>query len=122
IVPQLCDALEYAHGRGVVHRDIKPENILLARDGTVKIADFGLARILGGDGPSGRITGSNVVMGSVDYMAPEQRQRTRDADHRADIYALGVVLYEMLTGELPLGSWDPPSKKMKLEVDLDEVV
>jgi predicted Zn finger-like uncharacterized protein len=121
IVPQLCDALEYAHARGVVHRDIKPENILIGRDGTPKIADFGLARIVGAPDRE-RITRSNAVMGSLDYMAPEQRERTKDADHRADIYALGVVLYEMLTGELPLGRWDPPSKKVKLEVDIDEVV
>ncbi|HVY61456.1 MAG TPA: protein kinase, partial [Planctomycetota bacterium] len=121
IVPQLCDALEYAHARGVVHRDIKPENILIARDGSVKIADFGLARIVG-EAPSGRITRSNAVMGSLDYMAPEQRERTKTADHRADIYAMGVVFYEMLTGELPLGRFEPPSKKVKLDVDVDEVV
>ncbi len=121
IIPQLCDALEYAHGRGIVHRDVKPENILVGRDGTVKIADFGLAKIVG-EGPAGRITRTNAVMGSLDYMAPEQRERSRDADHRADIYALGVVLYEMLTGELPIGRFEPPSKKVKLDVDLDEVV
>src|SRR6185503_19997418 len=121
VVPKLCDALEYAHSRGVIHRDIKPENILIGRDGTVKIADFGLARIVG-EAPSGRITRSNAVMGSLDYMAPEQREKTRDADHRADIYALGVVFYEMLTGELPIGRFEPPSKRVKLEVDVDEVV
>ncbi len=121
IVPQLCDALEYAHARGIIHRDIKPENILVGRDGSVKIADFGLARIVG-EGPSGRITRSNAIMGSLDYMAPEQRERSRDADHRADIYALGVVFYEMLTGELPIGRFEPPSKKIKIDVDVDEVV
>jgi len=121
LIPQLCDALEYAHERGVVHRDVKPENILVGKDGTVKIADFGLARIVG-EGPSGRITKSNAVMGSLDYMAPEQREKTRDADHRADIYALGVVFYELLTGELPIGRFEPPGKRVKLEVDVDEVV
>jgi predicted Ser/Thr protein kinase len=121
LIPQLCDALEYAHARGVVHRDIKPENILIARDGTPKIADFGLARLVGAPDRE-RITRSNAVMGSLDYMAPEQREKAKDADHRADIYALGVVLYEMLTGELPIGRFDPPSKKVKLEVDIDEVV
>ncbi|RME76571.1 MAG: serine/threonine protein kinase, partial [Planctomycetota bacterium] len=89
IVPPLCDALEYAHRRGVVHRDIKPENILITREGVPKIADFGLARLLD-TSASHRITRSNVIMGSLDYMAPEQRDSTRNADHRADIYALGV--------------------------------
>ena len=121
LIPQLCDALEYAHGRGVIHRDIKPENILLDGDGGVKVADFGLARIVG-ELPGGRITKSNAVMGSLDYMAPEQRERSKEADHRSDIYALGVVVYEMLTGELPLGRFEAPSKKVKLEVDIDEVV
>jgi tRNA A-37 threonylcarbamoyl transferase component Bud32 len=121
LIPPLCDALEYAHSRGIVHRDIKPENILLDRDGTPKIADFGLARLV--DTPDAhRITRSNVIMGSLDYMAPEQREKSKSADHRADIYALGVVLYEMLTGELPLGHFEPPSKKVKLEIDLDDVV
>src|SRR5207248_3027302 len=70
----------------------------------------------------GRVTKSNAVMGSLDYMAHEQREKTKDADHRSDIYALGVVFYEMLTGELPIGRFDPPSKKVKLEIDIDEVV
>ncbi len=121
IVPQVCEALEYAHDRGIVHRDVKPENILIARDGTAKIADFGLARLVGKD--AGRITRSNVIMGSVDYMAPEQREKVKDADHRADIYSLGVVLYEMLTGELPLGRFPPPSNKcVELDVDIDRIV
>ncbi|HVY62818.1 MAG TPA: protein kinase, partial [Planctomycetota bacterium] len=111
LIPQLCEALEYAHSRGVIHRDIKPENILVDTAGAVKVADFGLARILD-EQTVGRITRSNAVMGSLDYMAPEQRERTKEADHRADIYALGVVVYEMLTGELPLGRFEPPSKKV----------
>ncbi|MHC4390976.1 MAG: serine/threonine-protein kinase [Planctomycetota bacterium] len=120
-VSAICDALDYAHGRGIVHRDLKPENILLTRGGQVKIADFGLARLVG-EPSERRITRSNVIMGSLDYMAPEQRERAREADERADIYAIGVILYEMLTGELPIGAFDPPSKKIKLEINLDEVV
>jgi serine/threonine protein kinase len=121
IVPQLCDALEYAHGEGVVHRDIKPENILLDRKGRVKIADFGLAKLVGADAPV-NITMTNMVMGTPHYMAPEQVENPKGVDHRADIYAIGVVLYEMLTGELPIGRFEVPSKKVQVDVRLDDVV
>ena len=150
IVPQICDALQYAHDKGVVHRDIKPENILLDKGGQVKIADFGLAKLIGkgvaeGDrhaapeGPEGAaaptaafpaaepardytLTGTGQVMGTPYYMAPEQTEHPREVDHRADIYSLGVVFYQMLTGELPLGRFAPPSKKVRIDVRLDEVV
>lgn len=122
IVPQICDALQYAHDEGVVHRDIKPENILIDRRGRVKIADFGLAKILGSDPDTLRLTGEGHVMGTPHYMAPEQVEHPLEVDHRADIYALGVVFYEMLTGELPLGKFAPPSCKVQLDVRLDEVV
>ncbi|HEV3027146.1 MAG TPA: serine/threonine-protein kinase, partial [Planctomycetota bacterium] len=121
IVPQLCDALEYAHGEGVVHRDIKPENILLDKKGRVKIADFGLAKLVGADAPA-NLTMTNMVMGTPHYMAPEQVENPKGVDHRADIYAIGVVLYEMLTGELPIGHFEMPSKKVHIDVRLDEVV
>jgi predicted Ser/Thr protein kinase len=121
IVPQLCDALEYAHTEGVVHRDIKPENILLDRKGRVKIADFGLAKLVGADAPV-NLTVTNMVMGTPHYMAPEQVENPKSVDHRADIYAIGVVFYEMLTGELPIGRFDLPSKKVQIDVRLDEVV
>jgi tRNA A-37 threonylcarbamoyl transferase component Bud32 len=120
VVPQLCDALEYAHAQGVVHRDVKPENILLTRDGRVKIADFGLAKVADPAGVS--LTGTQQAMGTPHYMAPEQWEKPGEVDHRADIYALGVVLYELLTGELPLGRFDPPSQKVRLDVRVDEVV
>jgi serine/threonine protein kinase len=107
IVPQLCDALQYAHDEGLVHRDIKPENILLDKKGRVKIADFGLARLVGLTPTYLTLTGTHEVMGTLLYMAPEQMKRTHTVDHRADIYSLGVVLYEMLTGELPLGRFAP---------------
>jgi tRNA A-37 threonylcarbamoyl transferase component Bud32 len=122
IVPQICDALQYAHEEGIVHRDIKPENILLDRKGRVKIADFGLAKLLGRPRADFTLTGTHQVMGTLDYIAPEQRQRPLEVDHRADIYSLGVVFYEMLTGELPLGRFAPPSQKAAVDRRLDEVV
>jgi predicted Ser/Thr protein kinase len=122
IVPQICDALQYAHDEGIVHRDIKPENILIDKRGRVKIADFGLAKLLGHERPEHSLTGTHQVMGTLRYMAPEQMEGSREVDHRADIYSLGVVFYEMLTGELPIGRFAPPSQKVEVDVRLDEVV
>jgi hypothetical protein len=122
IVPQICEALEYAHNKGIVHRDIKPENILLDKTGSVKIADFGLAKLVGLESQEQRITGSHEVMGTPHYMAPEQVEHPQAVDHRADIYSLGVVFYQMLTGELPIGRFAPPSRKVRIDVRLDEVV
>ncbi len=121
IVPQICDALQFAHDEGVVHRDIKPENILIDKRGRVKIADFGLAKLLGQE-PIHQLTAAHQVMGTLRYMAPEQMEGARDVDHRADIYSLGVVFYELLTGQIPMGRFDPPSKKAAVDVRLDEVV
>ncbi len=122
IVPQICEALQYAHNKGVVHRDIKPENVLLDKDGQVKIADFGLAKLVGAEFKDFSITGTGQVMGTPHYMAPEQIEHPQDVDHRADIYSLGVVFYQMLTGELPIGRFAPPSQKVRIDVRLDEVV
>jgi tRNA A-37 threonylcarbamoyl transferase component Bud32 len=122
IVPQICDALQYAHDEGVVHRDIKPENILLDKKGRVKIADFGLAKLLGRDTGDFTLTGSRQVMGTLYYMAPEQVERPLEVDHRADIYSLGVVFYELLTGQLPVGRFPMPSEKAGTDAFLDEVV
>lgn len=122
IVPHLCDALQYAHDQGIVHRDIKPENILMSVDGQVKIADFGLSRILGNEGQQLALTATHQVMGTPRYMAPEQMEGAKSVDHRADIYSLGVVIYEMLTGELPIGRFAAPSAKVEIDVRLDEVV
>jgi serine/threonine protein kinase len=122
IVPQVCDALQYAHDEGLVHRDIKPENILIDRRGRVKVADFGLARLVGLTPTYLTLTGSQEVMGTLLYMAPEQMKQAHSVDHRADLYSLGVVLYEMLTGELPLGRFAPPSRKAAVNEQLDHVV
>jgi predicted Ser/Thr protein kinase/predicted nucleic acid-binding protein len=111
ICAQLLDALDYAHAKGVVHRDIKPENVLLSREGNVKVADFGVSRFLAG-GPDTRLTRTHFVLGTYEYMAPEQRESVQEADSRSDIYATAVVLYEMLTGELPIGRFDLPSRKL----------
>jgi serine/threonine protein kinase len=121
MVPHICEALQYAHDKGVVHRDIKPENILVDRKGLIKIADFGLAKLVGGKNGQ-RLTGTRQIMGTPNYMAPEQIEKPGEVDHRADIFALGVVFYELLTGELPIGRFAPPSKKVRIDVRLDEVV
>ena len=122
IVPQICEALQFAHNEGIVHRDIKPENILLDKKGRVKITDFGIAKILGVTAEKGSLTGAKDVIGTPHYMAPEQIEHPALVDHRADIFSLGVVFYEMLTGELPLGKFQPPSKKVQVDVRLDEIV
>jgi serine/threonine protein kinase len=141
IVPQICDALQYAHDAGIVHRDIKPENILLDRRGRVKVADFGLAKLVGTETSLGvpalagsgepaadrlkpglpTLTGAQI-MGTPRYMSPEQAGQPGEVDHRADIFSLGVVLYEMLTGELPGKELQRPSRKVLVDVRLDEVV
>ena len=122
IIPQICEALQFAHDAGIVHRDIKPENILLDRQGRVKIADFGLAKLLDMHLEDFTLTRDNQTMGTPRYMAPEQIEQTRAVDHRADIYSLGVVFYELLTGELPIGRFAPPSQRVQLDVRLDGVV
>jgi predicted Ser/Thr protein kinase len=122
IVPKVCEALQFAHDEGIVHRDIKPENILIDKKGRVKMADFGLAKLLRKTPQDFQLTAPQTVMGTPHYMAPEQFERPQEVDHRADIYSLGVVLYEMLTGELPLGRFALPSTKVQIDVRLDEVV
>jgi len=126
VVPKICEALQFAHEQGILHRDIKPENILLDAKGRVKLVDFGIAKLvddgraelpLGLDAEAAQqrgpatLTSATAALGTPSYMAPEQRDRPAEVDHRADIYSLGVVFYEMLTGELPVGKFAPPSAK-----------
>ncbi|HSI15077.1 MAG TPA: protein kinase [Chthoniobacter sp.] len=129
IVPPVCDALQFAHEHGIVHRDIKPENLLLDKAGRVKIADFGIAKIIAattGEAGTGENNASTstatVTAGTPAYAAPEQRGSNGEADHRADIYSLGVVLYEMLTGERPQARFELPSKRVQVDVRIDDIV
>jgi serine/threonine protein kinase len=129
IVPSLCDALQFAHDRSIIHRDIKPENLLLDKAGRIKVADFGIAKMLGtantseNAGPSAvPENATQAAVGTPGYTAPEQETNPQRADSRADIYSLGVVFYEMLTGELPGKKIEPPSRKVPVDVRLDDIV
>ncbi len=122
IIVGVCDALAYAHGKGVVHRDIKPANVMVSRHGEVKVADFGLARLMDPGAEQIGHTVTGTVMGTPGYMAPEQ-MCGMNVDHRADIYSLGVMLYEMLCGEVPRGIFDPPSVRVpEVNSSIDQVV
>ena len=121
IVPQICDALSFAHDQGVVHRDIKPENILLGVGGKVKVADFGLAKLSDEDRSHTMLTATGATLGTLRYMAPEQLDGT-SVDHRADVYSLGVVFYEMLTGQVPMGRFALPSEKAGVDPRIDDVI
>ncbi|MGQ0506194.1 MAG: serine/threonine protein kinase [Myxococcaceae bacterium] len=125
IVAQICRAIDHAHEQRIIHRDLKPENILIDDRGHVKVADFGLAGIRGTDGSDLRLqlTATSVAMGTVNYMAPEQRRDAKHVDGRADLYSLGVLMYEMLTGELPIGRFKLPSERIAgLDARIDHVV
>ena len=101
-ITQIMKALSHAHSRGIIHRDIKPHNIMVLRDGSVKVADFGIARLVS----SNQNTMTQEALGSVHYISPEQARGSR-IDARSDIYSAGVVLYEMLTGRLPYEGESP---------------
>lgn len=126
IVPPVCEALQCAHEHGIVHRDIKPENLLIDKSGVVKIADFGIAKMYSGhltphtEQGAPHHAAATLPFGTPDYAAPEQASGA--ADHRADIYSLGVVLYEMLTGERPKDKIEAPSKRVQVDIRIDEIV
>jgi len=123
LIEQMLAALEHAHGAGVIHRDIKPHNIMLSESGTVKVTDFGLAKV---HRPDDQRTVTQGVYGTLNYMSPEQVQGGADLDHRSDLYSLGMTIYEMLAGDLPIdteasefatmraiveGDLDPPTRR-----------
>ncbi|WP_395749931.1 serine/threonine protein kinase [Prosthecobacter sp.] len=112
ITAHLCDALGYAHKQGIIHRDIKPSNVLIDIEGRVKVADFGLAKLADKSRSTG-ITQTGMAMGTPDYVAPETLTFGADVDGRADIYAVGVMLYQMLTGDIPRGMFRMPSQKFQ---------
>jgi serine/threonine-protein kinase len=114
ILKEVAEALAYAHERGVVHRDIKPDNILLCADddGRVMVTDFGIARAVS-EGADSRLTATGMAIGTPAYMSPEQSMGERDIDGRADLYALGVVGYQMLSGELPFNAPSTPALLVK---------
>jgi serine/threonine protein kinase/tetratricopeptide (TPR) repeat protein len=115
IAKQVCEGLAEAHRLGVIHRDLKPQNIMIDRDGNVKIMDFGIARSLKAKG----ITGAGIMIGTPEYMSPEQVEG-KDADESSDIYALGIILYEMLTGRVPFEGETPLSVALKQKTELPE--
>ena len=119
---QVCDGLQFAHETGIIHRDIKPANILIDSLGLVKIADFGLARMRDRGKDNVLLTGDQATLGTPFYMAPEQHHSPQEVDHRADIYSMGVMLYEMLTGRVPQGNFEQPSKLAGTSPHLDKVV
>lgn len=122
IVAHVCDALQYAHEHGVVHRDIKPANIMVGYDGRVKVADFGLAKSLTRRQQLS-LTQSGFVMGTPHFLAPEAMMPGSTLDHRADIYAVGVMLYQMLTGRLPQGIFEMPSLQVPgLDPRYDQII
>ena len=118
---QVCAALECAHAQNIIHRDIKPGNVLITPDGRVKLADFGLA-LPSERTTNDRLTRAGSALGTFEYAAPEQISGQAQVDHRADIYSVGVMAYELLTGELPRGVFPPPSEKAAADPRYDAVV
>ena len=123
LITQVCDALEHAHGQGVIHRDIRPGNTMLDVNGHVKVGDFGLARLIGEELFRHNLTETNQAMGTMDYVAPEQFDPEKTIDYRADIYSVGMMLYKLLTRTLPYGTFTSPSNLVAgLDPRVDDIV
>ncbi len=122
IISQVARAIDYAHERGVIHRDLKPENILVDDQFHAKVVDFGLAGFSDGNAFE-NLTGVSTAMGTLHYMSPEQRKDAHAVDERTDIFSLGVILYESLTGEIPVGRFKLPSQRLPgISTYLDKIV
>lgn len=122
---QLCNALEYAHAKGLVHRDIKPENILVAStepEIEIRLADFGISRMAINSDSIDGLTQTGLIIGTPFYMAPEQQVPGKSIDRRTDVFSIGVVLYELLTGQLPQGNFQPPSKLSRCNPTTDHPI
>ena len=121
MIVQVCKALDYAHKNGVIHRDIKPPNVLIDREGNALVADFGIAQMV--STPESEMTSSDVIMGTLAYMSPEQKLSSTNVDQTTDIYAVGVMLYEILLNKKPLGHFKLPSEADKtIDVKFDNII
>ncbi len=121
ILTNIVSAIDYAHEKGIVHRDIKPSNILLSKEYKPKLCDFGIATALWGQ--ESRLTQTNQLMGTMDYIAPEQKENSKNVDFRADIYSIGVVLYKIITGRKPIGAFKRPIEiNNSISNDLDSII
>jgi hypothetical protein len=122
ILVGVCRALEHAHHSGLVHRDMKPENILVDEEGRALVADFGIARIQTPAVGDVTLTPTRLAVGTPHYMAPEQLESPDSVDHRADVYAVAVIAYEVFTGRLPLGVFPPPSATPGVDPRADAIL
>ncbi|MEQ8836718.1 MAG: serine/threonine-protein kinase, partial [Lacipirellulaceae bacterium] len=125
IACQICEAIQYAHSQGIVHRDLKPENILFTSDAEnadLKVADFGIAKLIGEGELSTSYTATGTVVGTPYYMAPERHLASSAATRQSDIYSLGVLLYEMLTGQIPIGNFPPLEQSHGIPKPLSDAV
>ncbi|MEQ1859464.1 MAG: serine/threonine-protein kinase, partial [Chthoniobacteraceae bacterium] len=121
IASQVCSALDWAHGNGIVHRDVKPANIVIDTAGRVKLADFGVAALIRKGSSMLKLTTSPSAFGSLDYMSPEQRQG-QPPDERGDLFSLGVILYEMLCDDLPHGVFTRASRRVGCDHRIDGII